>query len=136
MFQVSAGAAFAQKNNMIFFIVNSSHLKHTFTHINDNNYLLNTVFANFNKIDLAHINLSQIAQFKEKEEECFIYNPQIAFDNDVFVNGYFQNEKYFLSIKNDLLSMFIQNEVYSNFVQSNHAELAKKSYFIHVRRGD
>lgn len=136
MFQVSAGAALAQKNNMNFFIVNSSQLKHTFTHIDDNNYLLKTVFAKFNKIDLAHINLSQIAQFKEKEEACFVYNPKIAFDNDVFVNGYFQNEKYFLSIKNDLIPLFKQNEVYSNFAQSNDGELAKKSYFIHVRRGD
>jgi hypothetical protein len=100
MFQVSAGAALAQQHNMNFFIVNSSVLKQTFTHIDDNNYLLNTVFANFNKIDLAHINLSQVINFREKEEECFVYNPQIAFDNDVFINGYFQNEKYFLSIKN------------------------------------
>jgi len=136
MFQVSAGAALAQQHNMNFFIVNSSVLKQTFTHIDDNNYLLNTVFANFNKIDLAHINLSQVINFREKEEECFVYNPQIAFDNDVFINGYFQNEKYFLSIKNELLKMYKQNEVYSKFVETAHAELAKKSYFIHVRRGD
>ena len=136
MFQVSAGAALAQQHNMNFFIVNSSVLKQTFTHIDDNNYLLNTVFANFNKIDLAHINLSQVINFREKEEECFVYNPQIGFDNDVFINGYFQNEKYFLSIKNELLKMYKQNEVYSKFVETADAELAKKSYFIHVRRGD
>jgi len=136
MFQVSAGSALAQKNNMNFFIVNSSVLKQTFTHIDDNNYLLNTVFANFNKIDLTHINLSQVVNYKEKEEECFIYNPPAPFGDDVFINGYFQNEKYFLSIKPDLINMFKQNEVYSKFVQSKHAEMAKNSYFIHVRRGD
>jgi hypothetical protein len=136
MFQVSTAVSLAQKNNMNFFIVNSSVLKQTFTHIDDNNYLLNTVFSGLNKIDLAHINLSGVSQFKEKEEECFVYNPPAPFNDDVFINGYFQNEKYFLSIKPDLINLFKQNEVYSNFVQSNHAESAKNSYFIHVRRGD
>jgi hypothetical protein len=136
MFQVSAGVALAEKNNMNFFIVNSSVLKQTFTHIDDNNYLLDTIFANFNKIDLAHINLNGVSQFKEKEEDCFIYNPPAPFDADILLNGYFQNEKYFLNIKPDLIKLFKQNEVYSKFVQSNHAEMAKKSYFIHIRRGD
>ena len=95
MFQIMAGAALAQKNNMNCFIVNSSELKHTFTHIDDNNYFLNTIFVNFNRINLAHINLNALPQFKEKEEDCFTYNPPTAFDDDVVINGYFQNEKYF-----------------------------------------
>jgi hypothetical protein len=136
MFQVCAGIALANKNNMNFLIVNSSILKQTFTHIDDNNYLLNTIFANFNKINLAHINLNVVSQFKEKENECFVFNPPAPFDNDVLLNGYFQNEKYFLSIKNDLIKLFKQNEVYNNFEKTKEAELAKKSYFIHVRRGD
>ena len=136
MFQVSAGAAFAYKNNMKLFIVNSSVLKQTFTHIDDNNYLLNTVFANFNKIDLAYINLNGVTQFKENEEDCFVYNPPAPFDTDILLNGYFQNEKYFLDIKPDLIKLFKQNEVYSKFIQSKYAEIAKKCFFIHVRRGD
>lgn len=136
LFQVSAGAALAQKNNMNCFIVNSSELKHTFTHIDDNNYLLNTIFVNFNRINLAHINLNALPQFKEKEEDCFTYNPPTAFDDDVVINGYFQNEKYFLNIKKVLLITFKQNEVYNNFLKTAHATLAKTSYFIHVRRGD
>ena len=136
MFQVSAGAALAHKNNMNFFIVNSSFLKQTFTHIDDNNYLLNTIFANFNKIDLAHINLSGVRQIKEKEEDCFIYNPPEPFDTDILLNGFFQNEKYFLDIKSDLIDSFKKNKVYSEFVQSKYAEIAKNCYFIHVRRGD
>jgi hypothetical protein len=136
MFQVCAGASLAQKNNMNFFIINSSVLKQTFTHIDDNNYLLNTVFFGFNKLDLVHINLKQIKQFKEKEEECFVYNPPAPFNDDVLLNGYFQNEKYFLSIKPDLIKLFKQNEVYKKMVESKDAEMAKNSYFIHVRRGD
>lgn len=118
------------------FIVNSSELKHTFTHIDDNNYFLNTIFVNFNRINFAHINLNALTQFKEKEEDCFTYNPPAAFDDDVVINGYFQNEKYFLNIKKDLLITFKQNEVYNNFLKTANAKLAKNSYFIHVRRGD
>lgn len=136
LFQVSAGISIAHKNNMNCFIVNSSILKNTFTHIDDNTYLLDTIFLNFNKIDLNHINLSCVTQYKEAEDECFIYNPSITFSEDVFLNGYFQNEKYFLNIKQTFLPWLKENEVYTNFVNSVNINLLKNSYFIHVRRGD
>lgn len=136
LFQICAGAAIAQKNNMNCFIINSSELKQTFTHIDDNNYLLNTIFGNFNQVKLANINLNALTQFKEKEEDCFVYNPPDAFNDDVFINGYFQNEQYFLNIKQELLPLFKENEVYYKFIKTADAKLAKNSYFIHVRRGD
>ncbi len=136
IFQIFAGIEFATKNNMNYLIVNSSELKNTFTHIDDNNYLLNTIFINFNQIKLAHINLSEISHYIEKEEDCFIYNPLPKFDDDICINGYFQNEMYFLNTKNQLVSLLKENEVYYKFMNTAYPVLAKNSYFIHVRRGD
>jgi hypothetical protein len=48
---------------------------------------LDTIFSNFNKIDLNHINLSCVTQYNEAEEDCFIYNPSITFSEDVFPDG-------------------------------------------------
>ena len=136
LFQVSTGFALAQKNNMNLFIVNSSCIKESFTHIDDNNYLLDTIFANFPKIDIKYINLNILKQYKEKEEECFTYNSNIFFNDDVYLNGYFQNEKYFLSDKNNLIEEFKNNMIYKNFKNKINIELVSNSYFIHVRRGD
>jgi len=90
--------------------------KYLVLHCEDNNYFLNTIFANFNQIKMAYINLNALLHFKENEEDCFTYNPPGIFNEDVFINGYFQNEKYFLSIKTELLPLFKQNEVYNKFV--------------------
>jgi hypothetical protein len=140
MFQIASGYGIAQKNNMNFFIINSSEIKQNFTHIDDNNYLLQTIFNNFTNINFRFINLEGTTHFKEAEENCFTCT-NITFNDDAFLDGYFQNEKYFLSYKKAIISMFKANSVYKSFIMQTRenvqlTELLKTSYFIHVRRGD
>jgi len=140
MFQIASGYGIAQKNNMNFFIINSSEIKQNFTHIDDNNYLLQTIFNNFQNINFRLINLEGTNHFKEAEEDCFSCK-DITFNEDTFLDGYLQNEKYFFNYKKTIISMFKANSLFGNFIAQTRenaqlTELLKTSYFIHVRRGD
>jgi hypothetical protein len=140
LFQIASGYGIALKNNMNFFIINNSALKHNFTHINDNNYLLNTIFKSFQNIGIDHINLQNIKYVKEYTNMCFTYN-DIIVNEDIYLDGYLQNEKYFIDNKDSILSMFKSNNDFDQFVNKTHNnkplnKILKISYFIHVRRGD
>ena len=136
IFQICSGCIIAKTNNMNCIIVNSSIIKESFTHIDDNNFLLKTIFARFNTIELEHINLNSIEHYKEPESQCFTYNSNIRFENDVYLDGYFQNEKYFENYKQELIETLKNNNIYKNFVTKININFVKNSYFIHVRRGD
>jgi len=117
-------------------IVNSSCIKTSFTHVDDNNTLLDTVFAKFTTINLEHINLNSIQRYKEPESDCFTYNDKLTFDTDVYLDGYFQNEKYFKDHRESLTQSLKNNQIYKDFVKKINLNFVKNSYFIHVRRGD
>ena len=139
IFQICSGVALSVKYNMNYLIVNSSSVKTSFTHIDDNNILMNTIFKTFNQIDFAHINLNCISHYKEHESNCFTYNESLTFgDNDIYLDGYFQNEKYFQNNKQQLIKSLKENSAYTDFVKSININInfIKNSYFIHVRRGD
>ena len=136
LFQVCSGYVTAQKNNMNCLIVNSSCIKTSFTHVDDNNTLLDTVFAKFTTINLEHINLNSIQRYKEPESDCFTYNDKLTFDTDVYLDGYFQNEKYFKEHRESLIQSLKNNQIYKEFVKKINLNFVKNSYFIHVRRGD
>jgi len=140
LFQIAAGFGIAEKNNMNLFIINTSDMKQTFTHVDDNNTLLNGIFENFPKIHMNAIQLDDILQIKEKEDDCFTYT-NITPACDIFLDGYYQNEKYFREDKKLLFSMLKSTTPYRQFMEkierdSNLVKLLKRSYFIHVRRGD
>jgi hypothetical protein len=137
MFQISAGFGLATEYNMNYFIVNSSSIKTSFTHIEDNNVLFDSIFRHFNKINLEYINLNSISHYVEPESECFTYNRNLILgESDIYLNGYFQNEKYFEPFKQSLIDAFTNNDIYKNFKASINVNFVKNSYFIHVRRGD
>lgn len=136
IFQVSAGYALAQKNDMNFFIINSSCIKSSFTHVEDNNSVLTTLFKHFATIQYEHINLNSIKHYKEPESECFTYNDNLAFTTDVYLDGYFQNEKYFEDYRQPIIQSLKKNEIYKGFLAKINQNFLKNSYFIHVRRGD
>jgi hypothetical protein len=127
--------ALAKKNNMNCFIINSSAIKQSFTHIDDNNYMLNTIFGHFNLVNLEFINPNCITYCNEKEDDCFTYVPK-AFNEDILLNGYFQNEKYFKEYNNQLVQLLKNNKVYADLLQVLDVDIVSNSYFIHVRRGD
>jgi Galactosyltransferase/Glycosyl transferase family 11 len=145
LFQVAAGQAIAQKNNMDCIILNSSNvLKQEFTHTTDNNMFVNTIFKAFPHIRLELIQLIGVTTYKESANNCFVYHdvvlPSTTY-TDILLDGYFQNEKQFKAIKPQLIKSFKGNEVYKKcltdiFVNKEYASFVQKSYFIHLRRGD
>lgn len=55
-------------------------------------------------------------------------------DIDVYMSGYFQNEKYFKAYKEELLLYYVEEDRVANLIQKYPS--ASESYFIHIRRGD
>jgi len=141
MFQIASGYGIAKKNNMDFFIINTSNvLKSDFTHTEDNNFFMDTIFSIFPIINLEFINIKEVISYNEESKNCFIFN-DILLKDDVLLNGYFQNEKYFIDYKNKIVESFKDNNIYKKFLNNieNNNEfnlLLKNSYFLHVRRGD
>jgi hypothetical protein len=99
----------------------------------DNNFLI----INEDKLDKSIITYSEIGD----TVNCFTYNDKILeksivnnLEQDIFLYGYFQNEKYFKDYKHDIIKFFknekIISEMTKKYVHLNH------SFFIHVRRGD
>lgn len=141
MFQIASGYGIAKKNNMDCVIINSSNvLKSDFTHTTDNNYFMDTIFSKFPIVNLECINIKKEKYYKEESKDCFVFNDVVLKDDDIVLNGYFQNEKYFIDYKNIIVEKFKDNNLYKHVLNSvkNHQkyELLKNSYFLHVRRGD
>jgi hypothetical protein len=53
---------------------------------------------------------------------------------DVYMSGYFQNEKYFKAYKEKLLLYYVEEDRVTHLIQKYPS--AQNSYFIHIRRGD
>lgn len=72
-------------------------------------------------------------------DACFTFQTEVinmlnGCNSHVFLNGYFQNEKYFKDVKQELLGHFYDKTIASK-IAAKYPRTAE-SYFIHVRRGD
>jgi hypothetical protein len=143
LFQIASGYGIARKHDRILILVNDNNME-TFKHnsylnvyieniFKDNNFLI----INEDKLDKSIITYSEIGD----TVNCFTYNDKIIeksivnnVEQDIFLYGYFQNEKYFKDYKHDIIKFFknekIISEMSKKYVHLNH------SFFIHVRRGD
>lgn len=141
MFQIASGYGIAQKNNMNMFILNSSDvIKKDFTHTTDNNFFVKSIFSTYPRIDMENIVVNDLELYNEDDRDCYTCT-EVILDRDILLNGYFQNEKYFIDYKYDIIQKFTANPYYSSvlkYVSENKeiGQLLTKSYFIHVRRGD
>jgi hypothetical protein len=142
LFQICSGYGIAMKNNMNFVILDTSNKKEDFTHTDDNGYILRCFFKEFTSIKYDCINIDLLPYYLDKPENCFQYS-ELKFQDDVLLEGYFQNEHYFQFCKNELFYKLKSNDKYYNFFEllydddaATVIEQVKKSYFIHVRRGD
>jgi hypothetical protein len=140
MFQIASGYGIAKDNDMNFIVLNSSVIKSDFTHVEDNDVILNSIFKNFPNIQLKYITdiRKDIQIYKQEDTDCFLYK-ELTFNDDIILNGYFQNEKYFMDYKDELINYFKSNKLYNKLKKifyKNGNYVLKNSYFIHVRRGD
>jgi hypothetical protein len=80
----------------------------------------------------VHSGVPPDACFTFQKEMIHVLNAQ--YSQHVFLNGYFQNEKYFKDVKQELLGHFYDKNIAAQ-IAHKYPRVAE-SYFIHVRRGD
>lgn len=138
LFQLASAYGLAKENNRILILVydyNRDTLKHN-SYLNV--YIDNIFKTNFLIIHEDKLN-KNLKQFSELGDivSCFQYKGKEIITNneeDIYLNGYFQNEKYFIKYKNDILKLF-KNEELINELKNKYIHL-DYSFFIHLRRGD
>jgi len=127
MFQISTVYAYAKAHGFDYgFDFDSCYTPnqgHTSTKYKD------TLFKHFNRLDNTKFNMTY-------KEPFFSYN-EIAKNDNIILDGYFQSEKYFKEYKSELNEMFIFPEdtvgrVSSFLDKNNFTNLTS----VHVRRGD
>ena len=128
MFQIACGHAYALKyNKKSYFTTNDSIIIHK----NANTYKEN-VLNNVELLPTKDVGASTVFN-----ENGFHFNEIPAIDGNVYINGYFQSEKYFKEYRNDILDLFSYPSAYADNVFEKYKDLlSENTCSIHVRRGD
>jgi hypothetical protein len=125
LFQIAAAYSYSVKTNNNFILdVSDSHI----VHINPNEYK-NTIFSKlvFNNESL---------QYDVYNEPNFNFTELPLFNNNTKIVGYFQSEKYFSDIKNEIYNLFINKEIINELKIKYKEIISDDICSIHVRRGD
>ena len=137
IFQVATGLLYSKKNNSlpILLYMDDSNEKNYYPHSDIRN-ILKSIFFRFNQLSIKDFDISYNSI---KPEKKFIdaYKKmelkEIKNDN-VLINGYFQNKLYFHEIYNELTDVLLNENVRNNL--KNKIKNIRNLFFIHVRRGD
>lgn len=94
------------------------------------NHYLNNIFR---KIEFDVINDS----YSTLSEKSFNFDVIPIIEGNVKLNGYFQSEKYFIDIREDILNLFEIDEDTNNYLTNKYSSLLSgNTCSIHIRRGD
>lgn len=135
IFQICFAYSVSKRNNLQLMILKSCKTNHT-----KNNYqYYNTIFKHLKKLKPSS-NYNHLLHFLfgnnyyEPSDKFTTFTSKLmVLNNSRKFKGYFQNEKYFIDYKDELIKMLTDNSVYDKvFKEHNKID----SYFIHVRRGD
>jgi hypothetical protein len=134
LFQIAFAYAFSKKNATTFKIEKWQSTTH---HSNDvYEWLIKRFMAlsNYDKREKIWYN----EQYREFDDEySHYYPPNVNKYRDVFIRGFFQNEKYFLEYKEDIYELFKPPiEIEEAIKTSKYMQYIDKAYFLHVRLGD
>lgn len=128
MFQMACAYAYGLKNDKKpVFTTDDSVVIHK--HINNykDNVLSNIEFVPNHKLENAG----------GYQEPGFHYSEIPSVQNSLYLNGYFQSEKYFKDKEDDIRKMFSYPDSYVNAVKEKYKDLlSQNTCSIHVRRGD
>lgn len=110
------------------------------------NFVVNTDDINVihNPIDFYIENIFRKIPFVKKFVDYKSHNPYqpIVFDeipntkSNIKLNGYYQNEKYFLNIRKEILDLFEIDEATIKYINQKYPTVGKNTCSIHVRRGN
>jgi hypothetical protein len=128
LFQICFGYSLSRQNNLRLSIIPSRDNVHKV----DNSKYFRSIFKHFQ----VQKNTYDDNYYLEPVDKYNSYIPDLfaqkCTKSKTFA-GYFQTEKYFIHYKDELISIFTDNDVYQSVYNLNRNN---KSYFIHIRRGD
>lgn len=77
-------------------------------------------------------------QFNEFYNEYSNYSPPVINkEANVFIRGFFQNEKYFIEYRDDILELFKEPDHIGKLIEnSQYKQYLDDAYFLHIRLGD
>jgi len=126
LFQIAVAYSYSkQTGKKMLFDVNDIYTVHK-----PYNHYLNNIFKKieFNVINDFHITLP---------EKTFNFNKIPVIEGNVKLNGYFQSEKYFIDVREDILNLFEIDENTDVYLFDKYSKLLSgNTCSIHVRRGD
>ena len=98
----------------------------------------NTEGVDYMKTIFRNVRLKKIDNYNtfiEKEDEALSFLDIPHYDENIFIKGYFQNEKYFIDYKKEIIELFQMEESRRKQLTEKYDNL-HNMYFIHIRRGD
>jgi len=129
LFKIASAYGISKSQNKLYAINNDYKTKHNTQNLNYNE----TIFRNviFKKFD----NTKNKFNFYESENDVckFLEIPNV--NTDLFLFGYFQNEKYFFNYKKEIYDLFRMENSRKDYLIQKYTNL-DNTYFLHVRRGD
>tara|TARA_R110002167_G_scaffold83186_1_gene226314 strand:- start:315 stop:1100 length:786 start_codon:yes stop_codon:yes gene_type:complete len=131
MFQIATTCAYAKRYNLTpKFDFNRCVTSHQ--GFSSQKYL-NNLFKNLTDLDISKINFNNY--FKEQKHS---FTPIPKYNNNLFLDGYFQSEKYFNDFKIDIKNIFKLDEKYHKKINKFIHTLPNNDNLtaLHVRRGD
>jgi len=135
LFQIASLYSISKKLGREFAIVDLIPNAHS-------NKKYNHIYEHFKIV--KHTDNSQEQLFREPEHFALTYSSDIIHNithsitnnnNALNVIGFFQNEKYFIDYKKDILFFFREPIAITSYINNKYSHL-QNAYFIHVRLGD
>ena len=150
MFQYAIAKSIAKKRNDIFKMDVNFYPKQTLRKYELDFFNLKENFATNEEIEAIKGKVTFFSKLKKRlgysnNHKSFFQEKALStFDKDVFeyndnvyLDGYWQNEKYFIDIKNDIYKDFtLKNEISIEAKRYLYLIQNSKSVSIHIRRGD
>jgi hypothetical protein len=126
LFQIAASYGYARKYNR-------KPIFYTNTHIPQHKHITSYLDNILRKVDM-HVSPIDFTVYKEPN---FHYNDIPEMTGNVMLDGYFQSEKYFESIKEEIKDLFKIDDNTKSFLKFKYGKLLEgNTCSLHVRRGD
>jgi FkbM family methyltransferase len=132
MFQIATAYSFAIDNNCSTKVSTKNGVFQSLTgEVSDPYIYKDSIFS---KIEF----IQEASNYDIWKEPSFKYTPiSYKFENNLYLEGHFQSEKYFVHNKEKILDLFEPTQDIKNYIFSKYGELLNKNTVsLHIRRGD
>lgn len=151
MFQYAVGRSLSERLGVEFKLDTHSFEVHEFRGYGLCNFKIKEVFATKEEVKEITRKDSDVSLFSKlfkkknkygpfliQEKPLFVFNKRfLSLTDNVLLNGYWQNEKYFENIRDTLIEDFVLKEPMSDKSIELKKEIASsQSVSLHIRRGD